>query len=391
MSARPAYLQIAEKIKTEWLSNGESVSGKKLPTQEEFAARFQVSRSTVVRALSKLVAEGYLHTQQGSGVYIADPTTRSANVNCISLIVPDLRAYVIIQACRGVERRARQLGYKVLLASSEGNLAHEQELVMQHTQAGAKGIVLYPVTRYQKQLSADYLANGTHTAPIVAMDIGCEEWPCTRVHFDNYRLAYEMTQLLQKHGHRHIAFMHIATDNLHLSIHDRAKGWEAAMDEAGLLIPPGYHDWPLPMRDYLPLTDDDYEAIARDMLCLEPRPDALIAWNDVAAAHLTQALLNLGVRVPEDIRITGFDNEPMITRLFRPLFPTSRPDFARMGELAIDALAGMLKGEWNTPRIYYYPVPILWREPRPDILADAIVLSRGEPNAHANIPSVNAS
>ncbi len=43
---------------------------------------------------------------------------------------------------------------------------------------------------------------------------------------------------------------------------------------------------------------------------MRPRPDALIAWNDVVAAHITQALNNSGVKVPDDLRVTGFDNDP---------------------------------------------------------------------------------
>src|SRR5690348_16290207 len=112
----PAYIRVAEEIRSEWLSSADPREGKKLPTQEELAERFGVSRSTIVRSLSKLVAEGYLHSQQGSGVYVADFLPRETGIQCISLIVTNLHAPVVVQACRGVERRARQLGYQVLLA-----------------------------------------------------------------------------------------------------------------------------------------------------------------------------------------------------------------------------------------------------------------------------------
>lgn len=366
MGTVPAYIKIAEQIKREWFSVSDSRHGNRLPTQEELAQRFNVSRSTIVRSLSKLVAEGYIHSQQGSGVYVAQKTPRGDEARRISLIVPYLRAPVIIAACRGVERRARQLGYQVLLASSENDLEREEELVTQHLQAGVQGIVLYPVTRRLSDLASDYLMRWDQSAPVVTMDIACDAWPCSMVLFDNFRLGYDVTRQLIRHGHRNIVFMHTAADFLHTSIHDRQRGWEAAMDEAGLQIPESYRGWPIAIRDFSQSREDaDYQKIAEDLLRLHPRPDAVITWMDDVAAHITQSLCYLGIRVPEDIRLVGFDCEPLITRLFQPLFPTSRPDFVRLGELAVEVLhQTIVAGDAARPRTYYYPVPVLWREPR---------------------------
>ena len=202
------------------------------------------------------------------------------------------------------------------------------------------------------------------------MDTGYEAWTCSRVQFDNYRLGYDMTQQLIRHKHRRIAFMHIWPDYLHTSILDREKGWRTAMQEAGLEIPGSYQTEPVPSTRGFTLptpkfapTYADYDAFAENLLNCIPRPDALIAWTDVVAAHLTQALNNRGVKVPDEMRITGFDCDPLVTRFFRPLFPTSKPDFVRLGELAVDTLAGRLSGEWKQPRVTFHSVPVVWREP----------------------------
>src|ERR1041385_3091217 len=101
MGTIPAYIRIADQIKIEWLSDPTSPEGKKLPTQEELAERFGVSRATIVRTLSRLAAEGYIHSQQGSGVYIAERLPRETATQCLSLVVPQINATVIVQACRG--------------------------------------------------------------------------------------------------------------------------------------------------------------------------------------------------------------------------------------------------------------------------------------------------
>ena len=369
MKSVPAYVRIAAQIQAEWLTGSSAEVGTKLPTQEQLAIRYSVNRSTIIRALSKLISEGYLDSQQGSGIYIAEPQTRESSQRRISMIVPNLHAPVVVAACRGAERRARQLGYQVLLASSEFGLTHEKELVAEHIAAGSSGIVLYPVTRRRDDIASDYLTHWSRPAPIVTIDIGCEEWACSRVQFDNYRAGYDMTQQILQHGRRHIAFLHIDGEYLHSAIKDREQGWRAAMNNAGLKISAGYSAWPIkanefnhPMPEHI-RPSEHYDILATSLMSLHPRPDAVITWTDNMAAALIQALNNCGVRVPEDIVVAGFDSEATVSRLFTPLFPTSKPDFVRLGEIAVDTLTGMVDKPRQERRVYFYSVPILWREP----------------------------
>lgn len=363
MAAIPSYQRVIDGIKNQWLAGSDIQPDTKLPTQEELAQLYKVSRTTVVRALSQLAAEGCVYSRQGSGVYISENLTSPSSLQCISMIVPELGPSVIVAVCRGVERRARQMDIPVLIASSESNIQREQELVEQHMQAGTKGIILYPVTRSRSDLQTDFLRQVQKVAPLVAIDISCEEWRCSRVIFDNYRAGYDMTQLLIRHGHRQIAFMHAHPDRLHSSIHDREQGWRDAMREACLEIPKNYDHWPVPIHDFNNLLkESDYSEFANSVLAMRPCPDTVIAWTDSAAATLIHAFTNLGVRVPEDIRVTGFDNDPMVTRLTRPLFPTTAPNFVRLGEVAVDVLKRTMSSGSQEPITYYYSVPVLWRD-----------------------------
>jgi len=94
--------------------------------------------------------------------------------------------------------------------------------------SGTKGIILYPVTRMRKELDTDYLMRWDKRVPLVTLDICCEEWPCSRVLFDNYRLGYDMTRQLIAHGARHYCRSHIASP----SSPDRRP-------LPGLRVPPG--------------------------------------------------------------------------------------------------------------------------------------------------------
>ncbi len=382
VKSTPSYIRIAEKIKADWLPDASKQEGKKLPTQEDLARHYGVSRSTIVRVMSRLVAEGVIHSHQGSGGYLSDSPVAPPHSKYLSLIVPDLHAPVIIATCRGVERKARQLGYHVLLASSENQIESEQELVQQHLKAGARGIILYPITRYRSQIETDYLTHWDNPAPIVTLDIVCDEWRCSQVVFDNFRLGFDMTRQLIARGHKHILFMHTSPQKLHTSIHERARGWRAALEEARLPVPDSYTTWPDSEFDTLlkhSSRDADYLTTVDSLLALTPRPTAVIAWNDVAAAHLIQILLDKNIAVPHEIQVTGFDNEPLITRLFRPLMPTSKPDFLRLGEFGVETLDTLLSSSSKDMRCYTYPVPLLWRDVQADTPREKAFSERVEP------------
>lgn len=373
MKAVPAYIRIAEQIKADWLneSGSDSLRDNKLPSQEELAAHYAVSRSTIVRSLSRLVAEGVLRSQQGSGVYRESATLpQESRSSQLALIVPTLNSPLIFAACRGIERRARQMGLQVTLSSFDFSYSLERELVERYRAARVKGIILYPAIRWRDDLPADYLNHWQDDVPLVTLDLGCDEWNCTRVEFDNARLGYDMTRQMLRHGYRKIAFMHAIPGRMHTSILEREQGWAKAMHESGQQIPDNYRNWSIPVRS-VPDTaypDFDFAVGVRRLLELSPRPDSVIAWNDWAAVTLREALDAVGTPEACDIRVAGFDCEPLFSRTDLMLFPTSRPDFVHLGEMAVEKLQEIVEtrsvGRRTLPRVYKLSVPVLWRGPR---------------------------
>lgn len=356
----PTYVLLAERIKAGWVSRPDVRPGDKLPTQHQLRKMLGVSRPTIAKALTLLAAEGLIESRQGSGIYLRSVPLASTRTRLLGFIAPRAHASLVLRTYYGIERRARQRGYQLLMASSEDDVRHEEELVEQHLQAGAQGIILYPVTRWRHQLPTDYLRHRWREVPIVIFDIGYEEWERPMVLFDNFRLGYEMTQALLAHGHRRIAFLPLNPDCLHRSIHERREGWLAAMQDASVPIPQSYLQWtPLERRE----ENIDGEEVVHQLLQLSPVPDALIAWEDNTAVSIIRALQKVGVAVPEEMRVVGFDDLET-THFFQPAFPTSQPDFARLGEIAVEVLDDWLSGRQSTPRTYILSVPVLWREPR---------------------------
>ena len=102
----------------------------------------------------------------------------------------------------------------------------------------------------------------------------------------------------------------------------------------------------------------------------------MIAYEDGMAIALIRALQRAGVAVPETLRVVGFDNHAA-GEFFEPAFPTSQPDFSRLGETAMDSLHQQITGAARRARTFVLPVPTLWREPAP-VVARRPVLKGGE-------------
>ncbi|BCW99462.1 MAG: GntR family transcriptional regulator [Armatimonadota bacterium] len=372
MSRRPVYLRIAEEIKAEWLTGARLRPGDRLPTQHELRKRYGASLPTIVRALGVLASEGLIRSRQGSGTYVAEVTperrVRPVSTSFISFIAQLKDDWLSVRAFRGVERRAREHGYKLLTASASFSADHEARLIEEHLAAGAVGVVISPAVRERRHLAEDYMTRRWRDVPIVAIDMGQEYWDRPMVVFDNYRLGYDMTKALIQHGRRRIAFMHVSEEQLWNSVHERRQGWESALREEGIPIPPAYRGWPSPPRleTWVKGFDEDFGEITRELLSLDPVPDAVIAWEDHSAMQLIRALMEEGVKVPDDILVAGFDDHDA-TSYFYPRFPTSHPDFGRAGEIAVDIIHRILSGEPLRPRTYILPVPVIWRNPDDEV------------------------
>lgn len=373
MKADPPYVQIARAIKEEWILKPSALPGSRLPTERQLREVFGVSRSTIGKALDLLVREGLLDSRQGSGIYIRElreslPITKLAAFICPHLPLPGYSGDSLpMRTLSGVDRRAAQLGWQLVTAMSNFSIEHEEALIERFMRMGAEGIILqavnYPILRRRSDISSDHLVRRWHKLPIVLAGVGFEEWRRPIVAFDNYKLGFDMTTALIEHGHRNIAFMHTSEERLHNAIHERRKGWLAALNRAGIGIADSYAGWPLPQRDYVHLLEPEQaDELVRRLLNLSPRPDALIAWEDAIAVQMMDALKRAGVAIPDEVRVAGFDNH-LSGRYYDPAFPTSDPDFTRLGELAMEVLDRMVSEQTLTPRTYLIPAPALWRGP----------------------------
>jgi LacI family transcriptional regulator len=150
---------------------------------------------------------------------------------------------------------------------------------------------------------------------------------------DNYRGAHLAAEHLLARGHRHIAT--ITGDLTMASGVDRLRGFQDALHEAGYSVPP---EWIItgmfdPMSGYQGMNT---------LLAGGKRPTAVFAASDSSAIGAMQAIQEQGLRIPQDMAIIGFDDNPEAANTAPPL-TTIRQSASTLGEKAAELLLGIIE------------------------------------------------
>ncbi len=211
------------------------------------------------------------------------------------------------------------------------------------------GIALFPGAQ-----SEEFLRRLARRLPVVAFAMPWGPGEVHHVRVDNVGGSRALTEhLVRAHGRTRVEFVGAVemTDYA-----ERFEGMRAALADAGSPVPDAVLD-PTPLA-----TDDPFPVVrhlvAHDRAAL---PDALVCASDQHALELLCVLRDLGVRVPDDVAVTGFDGVAA-GRMFTPSLTTCRQPMEAMGRLAVDILTASLEDPEAPPVDVTLPVRPLFRE-----------------------------
>ncbi|MBO0980807.1 LacI family DNA-binding transcriptional regulator [Microbacterium sp. SD291] len=170
--------------------------------------------------------------------------------------------------------------------------------------------------------------------PVVAIDPHTGRADLPTVESDSFGGAYAATRHLIDLGHRRIGFLAGRPDLRSAALRD--AGYRRALSDAGILVDPAL----IKVGRYeLETTRES----ARVMLGAPTRPTAVFAANDLSAIAVIDVANDLGLRVPEDLSVIGFDDVPEASRRARPLTTIQQP-MRRLGALAAEMVFTLLSG-----------------------------------------------
>jgi LacI family transcriptional regulator len=314
-----------------------------------------VSVSTVSRVLNNKadVAPNTLHMVQevieklGYTSSLAARSLRSRRTNVIGLILFDIVDPFTIQVMRGVDRALKELNYDLAVYSSRSsirNLAADRERrsVSLLDNSITDGIIVV----------APSAASFSNAAPIVIIDPHLENPDYPYVIGENYEGALAVMQYLTGLGHERIGYISGRPELQ--SAAQRLQGYTDGLTQAGLPLNPDL----VQMGDYSKPTGF---LCAQQLLSLPKPPTAIFAANDQSAFGALEAAREMGLCIPDDLSVAGFDNTTESAYVDPPLTTVDQA-IDEMGYLATQLLVQwILEGELET-RVYTTSTRLVVRE-----------------------------
>jgi LacI family repressor for deo operon, udp, cdd, tsx, nupC, and nupG len=290
----------------------------------------KVSTTTRQRVEQAVIESGY------SPNYLARNLRRNESKTVV-VIVPDICDPYFSEIIRGIEDTATEHGYLILLGDSGGpQKKTEQSFANLVFTKQADGMLLLGT-----DLPFDVSKPEQKYLPPLVM--ACEYSPeleLPTVHIDNLTAAFEAVNYLTQMGHKRIA--EIAGPSTSALSQFRHQGYQQALRRAGIAMTPIY----CASADF---TFEGGALALRKLLSSPLSPTAIFCHNDMMAIGAIQEAKKLGLRIPQDLSIMGFDDiqfsaycDPPLTTISQPRYDIGRQAMQMMLELlqGVDVRAG---------------------------------------------------
>lgn len=324
---------------TRWKQHNGMASSEKsgATTIRDVALAAGVSIATVSRVIngtryvSPDLRERVVSAMQALGYQpnaIAQGLRRQAS-RTAGLLVPRINEPFFAQFAFALEKTFFVSGYRTLVCSTEENPDKEREYVTILLGQQVDAVVLFPSITGTDEAVARLVERAV---PVVVVERQMAGFDMSQVLVTNFQGAYDGVRHLVDLGHQRISVICASIESIPP---DRLRGARQAVAD----LCPGAE---IRVIDSLPDFETGYEA-ALEMLRATPRPTAIFALTDSMAVGALHAAAQLGLRVPADLSLVGFDDIPLVSFLIPPLTTVAQPIYA-MGEAAARILVQQLAG-----------------------------------------------
>lgn len=316
---------------------------------KDIAKELNLSISTVSRAIRNI---GEINPQTRKTVlelaekwnYKPNPLAMGLlknKTNTIGIIIPDIESYYYSSILRGIDKIASDSSYRIITCYSNDIYRNEIQAIDELLFSRVDGIITCPAQEsvdfsYYQKLIVDKF-------PLVIFDRRCGAIKTSTIVTDNYRATFEVVEHLISLGCSRIALI---TSLEPLSVgRQRYEAYKDALIKHN--IP---HDRDLIIHGNLSMSTS-IEA-AKNLLKLSVLPDAIIGSDDTVAMAAMKVIKEAGLKIPENVAVVGFNDEPFSSFLEPSLTSVGQPAYL-MGMKAMEKILQMITGDieinfWET-------------------------------------------
>lgn len=309
--------------------------GEKIPSENTLSEKFSLSRQTVRKAISMLVSEGFLYSEQGRGTFCRDRTAGRRDSRNIGVITTYISEYIFPRLIQGIDRVLSENGYSIILKNTGNSVEKEAACLDDLLGKDIGGLIIEPTKSAVFPGNLKYFrALDKHGIPYVFIHGSyqmLEDKPMAVL--DDEAGEYAAAEYLIKLGHKNIIGIFKADDIQGINRH---KGYSRALIDNGIVYDPDKVIWfHTEDRDIKPCT------AIRDIIGRGTCVDAVAAYNDEVAVKVIQQLGRMGLRVPEDISVVGFDDSYLAQSSPVKLTTAGHPK-EKLGEAAAELLLELI-------------------------------------------------
>lgn len=337
MDKKLKYFDLMEDLRKQIL-DGEIKPGEKLPSENELSGQYHVSRQTVRKALQILQNEGYIYAEHGRGTFCSEMMRHTRKSNNIAVVTTYLSDYIFPRVIQGIDQVLTENGYSILLKNTRNSRSMEAKCLEELLKKDIDGLIIEPSKSqiFCKHINLYAMLDQYEIPYIFIQGSYAQMKDKPYILMDDCRGGFLVTDYLISLGHRDIVGVFKADDT---QGQERHKGYVQALQKAGIPYDPDKVVWFYTEdRKSHPYGKMKQMAQSRDKLYF----DAVVCYNDQIALEIMRALEEEGLRCPEDVSVTGYDDSYLAATCKVPLTTVAHPQ-EKLGEMAAKLLLELLK------------------------------------------------
>jgi LacI family transcriptional regulator len=300
-----------------------------------------LSESTVARVRQTADKLGYI--AQGAGRALSSRRTRT-----IGVVFPDLDNAIFSITAHALQKKLAEHGYMLILACSDYSQDTELSITRMLLERGVDGIVLIGIEHHPSLVP---MLEGAGVPAVFTWSFDPKQ-NSTCIGFDNHKAGALIANHMAQLGHQKIAVITAYTSHTERYT-ERLRGIRETLEAKGLSLPDE-----LVVQSQLAY-ETGREGV-RKLFAYGDPPTALICSNDIIATGAMAECHDMGLRVPVDVSISGFE-DLAIASYVRPALTTIRWSQNDLGRLAGEAIVARLSAHETSPKHVEIPVELIVR------------------------------